>query len=44
MVRFSDDKVKLLYKLIIEATGGSFGIRDEDLLDSALSGIFQTFD
>ena len=44
MIRFSDDKVKHLYKLMIEATGGSFGIRDENLLDSALNGIFQTFD
>ena len=44
MIRFSDDKVKLLYKLMVEETGGSFGIRDEHLLDSALNGIFQTFD
>lgn len=44
MIRFSDDKVKFLYKLMIEATGGSFGIRDECLLNSALNGIFQTSD
>ena len=44
MIRFSDEKVKLLYKLMVEATGGSFGIRDENLLDSALNGIFQTSD
>ena len=44
MIRFSDDKVKLLYKLMMEETGGSSGIRDEALLDSALNGIFQTFD
>ena len=44
MIRFSDDKIKLLYKLMVEETGGSFGIRDEKLLDSALNGIFQTFD
>lgn len=44
MIRFSNDKVKLLYKLMIEETGGSFGIRDENLLNSALNGIFQTFD
>lgn len=44
MIRFFDDKVKLLYKLMIEETGGSFGIRDENLLNSALNGIFQTFD
>ena len=44
MIRFSDDKVKLLFKLIVEETGGSFGIRDENLLNSALNGIFQTFE
>ena len=44
MIRFSDDKIKLLYKLMVEETGGSFGIRDENLLNSALNGIFQTFD
>ena len=44
MIRFSEEKVKFLYKLMVEATGGSFGIRDGKLLDSALEGIFQTFD
>lgn len=29
---------------MIEETGGSFGIRDENLLNSALNGVFQTFD
>ena len=44
MIRFSEEKVKLLYQLMVEATGGTFGIRDENLLNSALKGIFQTFD
>lgn len=44
MIRFTEERVKLLYKLMVEATGGSFGIRDGNLLDSALEGIFQTFD
>lgn len=44
MIRFTEERVKLLYKLMVEATGGSFGIRDENLLNSALNGIFQTFD
>lgn len=44
MIRLTEERVKLLYKLMVEATGGSFGIRDENLLDSALEGIFQTFD
>lgn len=44
MIRLSEEKVKLLYQLMVEATGGTFGIRDENLLNSALEGIFQTFD
>ncbi len=44
MIRFSKDKVKLLHQLISEETGGIIGIRDEDLLDSALKSVFATFD
>lgn len=44
MIRFSEEKVKFLYQLMVEATGGTLGIRDENLLNSALKGIFQTFD
>ena len=44
MIRFSEEKVKFLYQLMVETTGGTFGIRDENLLNSALEGIFQTFD
>ena len=44
MIRFSEEKVKLLYRLMVEETGGSYGIRDEELLRSDLEGIFQTFD
>ena len=36
MIRFSKDKVLLLHRLLAEATGGSIGVRDEGLLDSAL--------
>ena len=43
MIRFSVDKVKLLHQLMAEETGGSVGIRDEGLLDSAIEGIYQTF-
>lgn len=43
MIRLSEEKVKLLYQLMVEATGGTFGIRDENLLNSALEGIFQIF-
>jgi death-on-curing protein len=44
MIRFSSEKVKLLHQLIAQETGGSVGIRDEGLLESALDGAFATFD
>ena len=44
MIRFSKEKIKLLHQLMAEATGGSIGVRDEGLLDSALEGAFATFD
>ena len=44
MIKFSKDKVKLLHQLISEETGGTVGIRDEGLLESALEGTFATFD
>ncbi len=44
MIRFTEDQIKLIYQLLIQETGGSFGIRDENLLDSAINGIYQTFD
>lgn len=44
MIRFSKEKVLLLQKLLIEETGGSFELRDEALLESALEGIYATFD
>ena len=40
MIRFSKEKVKLLHQLLAEETGGSVGIRDEGLLDSALESVF----
>jgi death-on-curing protein len=43
MIRFSKEKVLLLHKLITEETGGSIGVRDADLLESALNGVFATF-
>ena len=43
MIRFSKDKVKLLHKYIAQETGGSIGVRDEGLLESALEGAFATF-
>ena len=43
MIKFSKDKVKLLHQLLAEATGGSIGVRDEGLLDSALESAFSGF-
>ena len=43
MIKFSKDKVLLLHKLIAEETGGSVGIRDESLLESALENAFSGF-
>lgn len=43
MIRFSKEKVLLLHQLMAEATGGSVGVRDNDLLDSALESSFATF-
>jgi len=43
MIKFSKEKVKLLHKMIAQETGGSIGIRDEGLLESALEAAFSTF-
>ena len=43
MIKFSKEKVKLLHQLMAEATGGSAGVRDEGLLDSAIENAFATF-
>ena len=40
MIKFSKEKVLLLHQLMAEATGGSVGLRDEGLLDSALESAF----
>ena len=44
MIKFDKDKVLLLQQLIIESSGGTAGVRDFNLLDSALNNAFQTFD
>ena len=43
MIKFSKDKVLLLHKIMGETTGGSTGVRDEALLDSALESAFAGF-
>ena len=44
MIKFSKEKVLLLHQLIAQETGGSVGIRDEGLLESALETAFSCFD
>ena len=44
MIRFSKEKVKLLHKYLAEETGGSIGVRDDGLLESARASVFATFD
>ena len=43
MIKFSKEKVLLLHKILAQATGGSVGVRDEGLLDSALEAAFAGF-
>ena len=43
MIKLSREKVLLLHQLLVEATGGSVGVRDQGLLDSALEGAFAGF-
>ena len=43
MIKFSKEKVLLLHRMIAEETGGSIGLRDEALLESALEGAFSGF-
>lgn len=44
MIKFTKARVLLLYQFIVEATGLTFGIRDERMLESALEAPYQTFD
>lgn len=43
MIILSKEQVLMLHERLIEATGGSAGIRDVGMLDSALSNPFQSF-
>ena len=43
MIRFSQEKVLLLHQLIIQETGGSPELRDINLLNSAIEGVYQAF-
>lgn len=43
MIKLSKDKVLMLHKLMAQETGGSVGVREEALLESALEGAFAGF-
>ncbi len=43
MIILSKEQILLLHTQLLEETGGSDGIRDEGLLDSALNAPFQGF-
>ena len=43
MIRLSKLQVLLIHDQLISETGGSSGLRDEGMLDSALNAPFQTF-
>ncbi len=43
MIILSKEQVLMIHERLIEATGGSKGVRDEGMLDSALSNPFQSF-
>ncbi|MBQ2733366.1 MAG: type II toxin-antitoxin system death-on-curing family toxin [Clostridia bacterium] len=43
MIKLSREKVLLLHQLLAEETGGSIGVRDIDLLESAINNAYNTF-
>lgn len=43
MIVITKEQVLLLHERLIQVTGGSSGVRDEGMLDSALSNPFQSF-
>lgn len=44
MIQLTKEQVLFLHQLIAEETGGSVGVHDEALLESALEGIYGGFD
>ncbi len=44
MIKFTKEKILLLHQIMAEATGGSVGVRDNDLLESAIESAYATFD
>lgn len=43
MIKLSEDKVLLLHQILTEETGGSAGVREMSLLNSALESAYATF-
>lgn len=43
MIRLTKEQILLLHAQLIETTGGSDGIRDMGLLESALESLFQSY-
>lgn len=43
MIRFTTEQILKMHSQLIRETGGSDGIRDESMLDSALNVPFQSF-
>lgn len=44
MKKLSKEQILMLHKQLIEQTGGSDGVRDHGLLESAIESPFQSFD
>ena len=44
MIRLTKEQILIIHAELLYKTGGTYGIRDEGLLDSALNAPFQTFD
>ena len=44
MIILSKEQVIMLHEQLIDETGGSHGLKDEGLLESALASPFQSFD
>lgn len=43
MIRLNRSHVIMMHEQLIKETGGSSGVRDEGMLDSAIETIYQTF-
>jgi len=43
MIKLSKEKIMLLHSIMTRETGGANGLRDTDLLESAIEAIYQTF-